>query len=130
MQPLDLINLKREHVKRLANQNGAAGEIEVLAANVHYVGRPKGLGLDILMAALRESGVVVKRSSFDAIALPEGRTVEFTDKAAVMANLPDMVFVEIKTATRRACALISRVSSSRLTKASWSPPKPWATDTA
>jgi hypothetical protein len=39
-QPLDLINLKREHVRRLANQKGAAGEAEVLANNVHYVARP------------------------------------------------------------------------------------------
>src|SRR6185312_14359527 len=33
-QPVDLINLKREHVKRLANQRGAAGEAAALAANV------------------------------------------------------------------------------------------------
>jgi hypothetical protein len=99
-QPLDLINLKREHVKRLANQKGAAGEADVLAANVHYVARPKGPALNILMAALKESGVVVKRSSFDAIALPEGRLVDFTDAAAVRANLPDMVFIEIKTANQ------------------------------
>ncbi len=97
---LDLINLKREHVKRLANQNGAAGEADVLAANVHYVARPKGRGLDVLMAALKESGVVVKRSSFDAIALPEASVVDFTEKNAVMASLEDMVFVEIKTANQ------------------------------
>jgi hypothetical protein len=48
-QPIDLINLKREHVKRLANQNGAAGEAEVLATSVHCEARPKGRGLDTLM---------------------------------------------------------------------------------
>ena len=99
-QPLDLINLKREHVKRLANQKGAAGEAEVLAANVHYVARPKGRALDILMAAMRDSGVLVKRSTFDAIALPEGRLVNFSDAAAVKESLPDMVFVEIRTANQ------------------------------
>jgi hypothetical protein len=99
-QPLELINLKREHVKRLANQKGAAGEAEVLATNVHFVARPKGPALDILMAALRESGVIVKRSSFDAIALPVGRVLDFTDAAAVRVSLPDMVFVEIKTANQ------------------------------
>lgn len=100
-QPFELINLKREHVKRLANQNGAAGEADVLAAHLHYVGRPKGAALDVLMAALKESGVLVKRSSFDAIALPEGRVVDFTDAAAVRASLRDMVFVEIKTANQK-----------------------------
>ena len=99
-QPVDLINLKREHVKRLANQKGAAGEAAALAANVHYVSRPKGAALAILMAALKESGVIVKRSSFDAIALPEGRVVDFTNAAAVGASLRDMVFVEIKTANQ------------------------------
>jgi hypothetical protein len=99
-QPLELINLKREHVKRLANQKGAAGEAEVLAANVHFVARPKGPALNILMAALKESGVIVKRSSFDAIALPAGRVVDFTDAAAVKVSLPHMVFVEIKTANQ------------------------------
>jgi hypothetical protein len=98
--PLELINLKREHVKRLANQKGAAGEAEVLAAHVHFVARPKGSALDILMAALKESGVIIKRSSFDAIALPVGRVVDFTDVAAVKVNLPDMMFVEIKTANQ------------------------------
>jgi hypothetical protein len=100
-QPLDLINLKREHVKWLANQKGAAGELEVLAANVHYVARPKGAALNILMAALRERGAVMKRSSFDAIALPEGRVVDFADPAAVATSLSDMVFVEIKTANQK-----------------------------
>ena len=52
------------------------------------------------MAALKESGIIVKRSSFDAIALPVGRMVNFTDAAAVKVNLPDMVFVEIKTANQ------------------------------
>ncbi len=99
-QPLDLINMKRQHVKRLANQKGAAGEATLLAANVHFVARPKGRALDILMAALGESGVIVKRSSFDAIALPVGRVVDFTDAAAVKAGLPDMMFVEIKTANQ------------------------------
>jgi hypothetical protein len=37
-----------------------AGEAEVLAANVHFVARPKGPGLNAFMAALRESGIVIK----------------------------------------------------------------------
>lgn len=100
MHNLDIINLKREHVKRLANQRGAAGEAEVLATNVHYVARPKAIALRVLMAALTESGITIKRSSFDAIALPEGRVVDFADETAVKANLPDMTFIEIKTANQ------------------------------
>ncbi|HEY7578371.1 MAG TPA: hypothetical protein VH855_12310 [Acetobacteraceae bacterium] len=42
----------------------------------------------------------MKRSSFDAVGLPEGRVVDFTDKGAVKANLEDMVFVEIETANQ------------------------------
>lgn len=52
------------------------------------------------MAVLKESGVVIKGSSFDAIALPAGRVVDFTDAAAVAESLPDMVFIEIKTANQ------------------------------
>jgi hypothetical protein len=57
-QPIDLINLKREHAKRLANQKGAAGKAAALAANVHCVPRPKGAALNILMNLFKESGVV------------------------------------------------------------------------
>ena len=129
-QPIDLINLKREHVKRLANQNGAAGEANVLAANVHYVARPKGRCLDILMAALRESGIVVKRSSFDAVGLPQGRVVDFTDKDAVKANLEDMVFVEIKTANQARVRPDFSEFFFALTESDCSPPKFLSTDIA
>jgi hypothetical protein len=62
-QAVELINLKREHLKRLANQKGAAGELEVLAKNRHFVARPKGAALSLLMHALNETDIVIKKSS-------------------------------------------------------------------
>lgn len=98
---IDLLNLKREHIKRLANQKGAAGEAEALAINPHFVPRPKGEGLKNLMAALAESGTPIRKSSFDAIALPAGVTaVDFLDAGLLAALLPEMVFIEIKTANQ------------------------------
>ena len=98
---IDLLNLKREHIKRLANQKGAAGEAEALALNPHFVPRPKGAGLKQLMAALAESGTAIRKSSFDAIALPEGvDTIDFLDVEAIRELLPRMVFIEIKTANQ------------------------------
>lgn len=99
-QAVELINLKREHLKRLANQRGAAGEFEVLAKNRHYVARPKGSALGLLMAELNETGIVIKKSSFDAIAVPEGVMLDFNDQASIKAVLSELIFVEIKTANQ------------------------------
>ena len=96
----DLINLKREHIQRLANQNGAAGEAAVLALYSHYVPRPHGASLQNLMTALRETGINIKKASFDVIALPEGCVVNFADINAVRELLPQMIFIEIKTANQ------------------------------
>ncbi|MDW8214434.1 MAG: hypothetical protein RMJ55_12815 [Roseiflexaceae bacterium] len=53
------------------------------------------------MAALRETSIVIKWSSFDAIELPNGQEIDFTDRNAVQKALPNMVFVEIKTASQK-----------------------------
>ena len=62
--------------------------------------RPKGVDLATLLTALRDSGVVIKKAGFDAIALPAGRDIDFADIASVKANLQDMTFIEIKTANQ------------------------------
>ncbi|MBR0652750.1 hypothetical protein GXW78_24045 [Roseomonas terrae] len=100
MHPVDLINLKRNHIQRLANQNGAAGEQEILSSNRNLVARPKGHGLNVLMNALKESGIIIKRSSFDAISIPAGVSVDFRDMASVKEALSKLVFVELKTANQ------------------------------
>ena len=100
LEAIDLINMKREHVKRLANQKGAAGEAEALARNSRFVARPKGAALNILMTELKETGIIIKKSSFDAIAIPEGRTLNLDDRASVKEALASLVFIEIKTANQ------------------------------
>lgn len=98
---IDFLNLKREHIRRLANQKGAAGEAEALAMNPHFVPRPKGEGLKNLMVALAESGTSIRKSSFDAIALPAGTdAVDFLNRQALGRLLPQMVFIEIKTSNQ------------------------------
>jgi hypothetical protein len=99
-QAVELINLKRKHLKRLANKKGAAGEVEALARNSHFVPRPKGPALRVLMSELKKAGIDIKRSSFDAIAVPNGVTLELADPISVRAALPVLVFVEIKTANQ------------------------------
>ncbi|MCC7252372.1 hypothetical protein [Hyphomicrobium sp.] len=101
MQTLaELINLRRRHLVRLANQNGAAGEAQVLSERTGYLPRPRGQGAKNLLAALSESGITIKLASFDAVALPAGQTVDFSDMDDIRKNLPNMTFIEIKTANQ------------------------------
>ena len=100
MNPLEVIKAKRQHLARLANQNGASGELIALATMDHWVSRPRGTGLKILLAALAETGVVIKGSSFDAIAFSTVEQIDFTDPYEVRSSLPRMTFIEIKTANQ------------------------------
>ncbi|MDU0370065.1 hypothetical protein ACFPAF_06650 [Hymenobacter endophyticus] len=100
MKPSEVIAAKRIHLARLANQQGAAGELLALHEEDTWVPRPKGNALKILLEALRETGITIKASSFDAIELPEGTEVDFLNKEQVRALLPAMVFVEVKTANQ------------------------------
>ena len=54
----------------------------------------------VLLDALAETGIVIKGSSFDAIALPDGTVVDFTDVEEVTRALPMMTFIEIKSASQ------------------------------
>ena len=97
MKPIEIIELKRQHLERLANQKGAAGEVKALEEMEHWVPRPRGKALKVLLSVLQDSGISIKGSSFDAISLPNTGMVDFCDPESVKAALPDMVFVEIKT---------------------------------
>ncbi|MDE3021830.1 MAG: hypothetical protein KGI54_08220 [Pseudomonadota bacterium] len=101
MNPIEVIEAKRQHLARMANQSGASGEISALAEMKNWVPRPRGVGLKVLLAALAEAGVVIKGSSFDAIALPDNKHIDFTDPEAVHLALPEMTFIEIKTANQK-----------------------------
>lgn len=63
-----------------------------------WVPRPTKDDLQVLLAALRETGIAIKGTSFDAISLSISTTVDFADLEAVRAALPFMTFIEIKTA--------------------------------
>ena len=100
MKPIEVIELKREHLARLVNQSGATGEIFVLDEMANWVPRPKGKGLRVLLSALEETGISIKGSSFDAISLPHTNQFDFTDLDAVKSIISEMVFIEIKTANQ------------------------------
>ncbi|RLC08513.1 MAG: hypothetical protein DRI57_23845, partial [Deltaproteobacteria bacterium] len=67
MKPIEVIELKRKHLERLANQTGAIGEVNAVNSMDDWMPRPKGKELKAVLTALEESGIIIKRSSFDAI---------------------------------------------------------------
>jgi hypothetical protein len=100
MTPLELIQSKRTHAARLANQRGAAGEQASLADMAHWVPRPSGAALKVLLEELRAAGKTIKRSSFDALHIPNNEGLNFLDSEAVRLALPTIDFIEIKTASQ------------------------------
>jgi hypothetical protein len=100
MTPLELIQSKRAHVARLANQRGAAGEQASIEDMEHWVARPSGAALKILLEELRALGKEIKRSSFDALHIPNNSELNFLDPEAVRLALPTIDFIEIKTANQ------------------------------
>lgn len=97
---VELIKAKRAHLARFTNQNGAAGEVSAIAEMTHWVPRPKGKALQLLLEGLKATGVSIKPSSFDAIALPPGCELDFLSASNLAAVLPSMVFIEIKSANQ------------------------------
>ncbi len=63
-----------------------------------WVPRPRGPQLKALLGLLAESGVSIKGSSFDAIAVAE--PVDFSDIPAVRSALASMIFIEIKSSNQ------------------------------
>ena len=100
MTPLELVASRRKHAARLANQRGAAGELIALEEMLHWMPRPSGMGLKILLDELRAAGKVIKSTSFDAIHIPGVVRFDFSQALAVRATLPAMTFIEIKSATQ------------------------------
>ena len=100
MKPIEVIDLKRKHLARFANQTGAEGEAYAVDSMNDWVPRPKGNELKILLAALKGSGIEIKRSSFDAISHPNADKINFNNQSEVEAAVNDMVFIEIKTSNQ------------------------------
>lgn len=100
MKPIEVIELKRKHLARFANQTGAEGEAHAVDSMNDWVPRPKGNELKILLSALKSSGVEIKHSSFDAISHPNAEQINFANPLEVEAAVNEMVFIEIKTANQ------------------------------
>ncbi|HEY0721691.1 MAG TPA: hypothetical protein VGE50_10625 [Gammaproteobacteria bacterium] len=100
MKPIEFLEAKKQHLARLANERGAAGEVLAIDGMANWVPRPRGKGLKILLAALRAEGISIKPSSFDAISLPSSGVLDFENPEAISELLPSMVFVEVKTANQ------------------------------
>jgi hypothetical protein len=101
MKPIEVIKLKKNHIERLANKKGASGETGVLIQMENWIPRPQGIRLKILIETLKANGINIKGSSFDAIALPENIKIDFMDAIIIENALPNMIFIEIKSATQK-----------------------------
>lgn len=98
LSPLEVISAKRAHLARLANQGGASGEQHAISTMDRWIPRPKGNALRILLEELAATGIKVKASSFDALAVSEA--IDFSDRKQVQLHLPDITFIEIKTSNQ------------------------------
>ncbi|QJU60944.1 hypothetical protein HL653_23830 (plasmid) [Sphingomonas sp. AP4-R1] len=98
MTPVELILARKTHLARLANAKGAAGESHVIATASEWISRPKGASLKLLLEELARTGIHIKPSSFDAIAVTE--SVDFGDPLSIRSVLDQMIFIEIKTANQ------------------------------
>ncbi|WP_394652431.1 hypothetical protein [uncultured Sphingomonas sp.] len=98
MNAIEVIRAKRAHLSRLANEGGAAGEIEAVSRVEQWIPRPKGAALSLLLQELSAVGVRIRRSSFDAISTP--KPVDFGCRESVRAALPEMTFIEVKSSNQ------------------------------
>jgi hypothetical protein len=97
-----LLAIKREHLKRLTNERGAAGEQQVLTDNAHFMARPSGKTLNAILAALAETGIKIKKTSFDAIYIADVDSImiHLLNPAEMREAVKKMTFIEIKTANQ------------------------------
>ncbi|MCG6311839.1 hypothetical protein [Vibrio vulnificus] len=100
MNPSEVIELKKNHLLRFANESGAKGEILSIEANEDWIPRPKGDRLKNLLSALELTGLNIKRSSFDALSIPADIEVDFGSIESILEALPKITFIEIKTANQ------------------------------
>jgi len=100
LKPIDVIDLKKKHLARFANETGSIGEGKVVESMNDWVPRPKGEELKVLLTVLEEIGISIKRTSFDAISHPYAEDLDFTDHDVITNAISDMVFIEIKTANQ------------------------------
>ncbi|WP_425628645.1 hypothetical protein [Vibrio neptunius] len=100
MDIIDILRLRKEHVNRLSNTSGSQGEDLAIQKNQQWLEKPKAKELNNLLTLLSESGIHIKRTSFDAIELPVGVSIDFSCLNSIRAALPLMTFIEIKTTNK------------------------------
>lgn len=100
MKLSDLLSSKRQHLARLSATSGAKGETAALCAMASWVRRPRGKEWKALSEALSRTGVSIRPSSFDLVAATNGKAIDFRDTPSLEAMLPELTFVEVKTANQ------------------------------
>lgn len=100
MRPVEIVKSKKEHIARLTNRSGAEGESQVLASQENWQERPKGQELRNLLGALENTGISIKPTCFDAIALPIGKNLDLSSVETAAEFLSEIVFIEIKSANQ------------------------------
>ena len=100
MDIIDILQLRKEHVDRLSSTSGSQGENLAIQTKQQWIERPKAKELNNLLSLLSDCGINIKRTSFDAIELPEGVSINFSCLNSIKANLSLMNFIEIKTTNK------------------------------
>ncbi|MGR2998413.1 hypothetical protein ABMY37_01560 [Vibrio vulnificus] len=100
MEILEALLKRKAHADRLSNTSGLEGESFAISQNSTWIERPKGQLLDNLLNELKRTGIDIKRTSFDAIELPKGVSVDFSSVESIQSHLPQMNFIEVKTTSK------------------------------
>ncbi|AVH33418.1 hypothetical protein AL475_15990 [Vibrio fluvialis] len=100
MSITEILAMKKEHAERLSSFTGTTGEKLSIEDNKTWIERPKGSALSNLISALEQRGVKIKRTAFDAIAVPEDVTIDFQDIDSIGSHLDSFTFIEIKTTSK------------------------------
>ncbi|MGR5478982.1 hypothetical protein ACPV5A_17475 [Vibrio chagasii] len=100
MDIIDILQVRKEHIDRFSSTNGSQGENLAIQKNKQWIERPKAKQLNNLLSLLSEGGINIKRTSFDAIELPEDVSIDFGCLDSIKANLSLMNFIEIKTTNK------------------------------
>lgn len=75
-------------------------QMVTIELNENWIPRSKGNELKLLLSAFKEVGVIIKHSSFDALSIPKGVSIDFNDLVSIKASLTDITFIEIKSANQ------------------------------
>ncbi|MEH0788922.1 hypothetical protein [Vibrio alginolyticus] len=99
MEIHDILNLRKEHLNRLSNYYGASGEKLAIGVHSNWIERPKGHELTNILSVLAEHKIVIKRTSFDAIAIP-CIEIDLNSCDSIREHINSFIFIEIKTTSK------------------------------